>query len=133
MSKDLFQAFGIADMPKLITDALGGSAAVLPATLHSVTAGSRGGDPTVAPPDVTVNYPCRGFIDLQDDRFNAGGLVDGGQKVIVLLGSTINNGDTAPKPGDRITIEGTLYHIPDDGTIDRDPASATYTMKVREV
>lgn len=130
MSKDIFKAFGIPDMPKLVQDALGGNAAVLPAIFHKVTAGARvsitdGTQPT------EVDTACRGFLDFQNDEFSEGTLVRNGRKVIVLLGNSL--GGAVPEPGDRITIEGIKYHIPNDGEVDRDPASVTYTCEVRKI
>ena len=104
---------------------------MLDATLISVAAGTRTGNLTGGTNPTSTSYPCRGFIDTQAVRFRNGTLVRDGSKVVVLIGDTINNGNTAPKPGDQITIEGTTYTIPDDGEIDRDPAAATYTCEVR--
>lgn len=132
MSKDIFSVFGIPDMPRLIQDALGGNAAVLPAILHSVTSGTRT-DITGGTKPTETDYPCRGFIDFQNQEFQEGALVSNGRKVIVLLGNSISGGTVAPKPGDRITIEGIKYHVSNDGEVDRDPASATYTMEAREI
>ncbi len=108
------------------------AAGVLPAILIKVTEGTRttlavteGNKPTEVP------HACRGFVDTQNLRNVSGTLVTGGQKVVVLLGDTINNGNTIPALGDKITIEGNTYLIPDDGTIARDPAAATYTCTVR--
>lgn len=133
MSKDLFKAFGIPDMPKLIQDALGGQGAVVAATLHSRVEGARSGGITAGRTIVETDYACRGFIDYQRLADAAGTVTANGTKVIVLLGNSINGGATAPQPGDRITIEGIKYHVADDTEIDRDPASATYTCEVREV
>jgi hypothetical protein len=131
VSKDLFKAFGISDFPKVIYNALGGGQAVVAATLTKITPGTRtnitgGTNPT------SVAYTTRGFIDFQNQRFQAGTLADNGQLVIVLLGSPLPAG-IFPAPGDQITIESVVYHIPDDGEVDRDPASATYTVEVRKL
>jgi len=127
MSGDLFKSFGV-NLPKEIDAALG--KALLPATLTKVTPGTRtnitgGTKPTEVP------YTTRGFIDFQNDEFQNPTLAVNGRKVVVLLGNPLPSG-IVPRPGDRITIEGTLYHIPNDGEVDRDPASATYTCEVRE-
>ena len=105
---------------------------VLDATLTKVTPGTRtpgslssGTNPT------EVLHACKGFIDTQRIRNLDGTLVASGQKVVVLLGDTIDSGNTAPALGDKITIEGSIYSIPDDGNIDRDPAAATYICTVR--
>tara|TARA_R110000803_G_scaffold20201_6_gene52239 strand:- start:3109 stop:3495 length:387 start_codon:yes stop_codon:yes gene_type:complete len=105
---------------------------VLDATLTSVTGGTRtGGSLTGGTNPTTTDYACKGFIDTQDLKDASGTLVRSGSKVVVLLGDTINTGNTAPKPGDLITIESTVYIIPEDGAIDRDPDAATYTCEVR--
>lgn len=132
MSKDLFAAFGIPDMPKIIQDALGGNSAVLPATLHSRSEGSRSGGITAGRTITEVDHAARGFIDFQRLADAAGTVTENGTLTIVLLGNSIADG-AVPAPGDRITIEGTKYHISDDTEVDRDPASATYTCEVRKV
>ena len=57
-----------------------------------------------------------------------------GNVIIVLLGDTIDSGNaaSAPEPGDRITIEGTEYVIPEDGYVGRDPDAATYECEARK-
>ncbi len=133
MSKDIFKTFGIPDMPKLIQDALGGQGAAVAATLHSRAEGARSGGITAGLTIVETPYPCRGFIDFQRLADAAGTVSENGTLTIILLGNSIDGGNTAPQPGDRITIEGQKYHISDDTEIDRDPASATYTCEVRKV
>ena len=127
MSKDLFKSFGV-NLPKLINDNLG--KALLPATLIKVVPGTRttltgGTHPTEVP------YTTRGFIDFANNEFQNPTAVVNGRKVVVLLGKPLPDG-IFPEPGDRITIEGTEYHIANDGEVDRDPASATYICEVRE-
>ena len=105
---------------------------VLPATLVKVTPGTRTpGSLTGGTNPTTTDYPCRGFIDSQRVAFANGTTVKAGNKVVVLIGDTIDSGSgVAPAPGDRIMIEGTTYVIPEGGTIDRDPAAATYACEV---
>lgn len=74
---------------------------------------------------------CKGFIESQATRNREGTLVGDGSVIIVLLAATIDGGATVPELGDKITIEGTEYRIPEDGVIDRDPAGATFTCKAR--
>ena len=107
---------------------------VLDATLTKSTPGTRTpGNLTGGTQPTEVTYPCRGFVDTRKVRFLNGTLVRDGSKVVVLIGDTINGGDpaSAPAPGDKITIESVQYLVPADGTIDRDPAAATYTCEVR--
>lgn len=107
-----------------ILAALGGS--LLPATLHSITAGTRtpgnlsgGTNPTEVP------HSCRGMIDSQSRESINGTLVQAGNIVILLLGDSIDGGNTPPAVTDAVTIEGTRYNIL---AIDRDPDAATYTL-----
>lgn len=104
---------------------------VLDAVLTKTTPGTRTvGALTAGTNPTTTDYPCRGFIDSQAVKFRSGTTVQNGRKVVVLIGDTIDGGAVAPEPGDRIMIEGTTYVIPEGGTIDRDPAGATYTCEV---
>lgn len=121
--------FGV-NISGIIAKAIGPG--VLAATLIKVTPGTRttgslgsGTNPT------EVSYTCRGFIDTQAQRNVDGTLAADGTKRIVLIGDTISGGTVAPALGDKITIEGATYRIPEDGKIDRDPAAATYSCKVR--
>lgn len=121
--------FGV-DIAKLVAQNIGPG--VLDATLTKVSAGTRtSGSLTAGTNPTTTDYACKGFLDSQAVRFINGTLVREGSKVVVLIGDTISGGTIAPAPGDRITIEGTEYVIPTDGTIDRDPAAATYVCEVR--
>lgn len=125
MSSDLFKNLGI-NIPKLINDNLGAS--LLPATLHKVSNGARDPlDPTAGPTETETDYACRGFIDSQDQENIDGTLVRAGDRVVTLLGASIEGGQV-PSTEDRVTIEGTKYTIV---TVDRDPASATYILTVR--
>jgi hypothetical protein len=119
--------FGV-DISGIIRDAIGPG--VLDATLTRVTPGTRTAALTAGTQPTTVAYACKGFVDSQKVRFVNGTLVKAGQKVVVLIGDTIAGGTVAPQPGDRISIEGASYVIPEGGTIDRDPAGATYTCAV---
>lgn len=105
---------------------------VLSATLIKTTPGTRTpGSLAAGTNPADVPHPCKGFIDMQAVANVADSLASDGSKVIVLLGDTINGGNTVPELGDKITIEGTTYRIPDDGRIDRDAAAATFTCTVR--
>lgn len=125
MSSDLFKNLGI-NIPNLVNSNLGAS--LLPATLRKVTQGTRdASDPTAGRQPTTTDYSCRGFIDSQDrENFN-GTLVDDGTRTVVILGASIASGQV-PSTADRIIIEGTEYTIE---ALDRDPASAAYTLIVR--
>lgn len=117
--------FGV-NISGLIKDNIGPG--VLAATLRVVTEGSRGANIDDGRTTTETDYPCRGFIDTQAQSDINGTLVDDGTKTIILIGDTINGGNTAPTTGDRIIIESTEYNIE---MIDRDPAAATYTCVCR--
>lgn len=122
--------FGVG-ISKLIKDNIGPN--VLNAVLTKVTPGTRSAsEPTQGTNPTETTYACKGFLDSQKVRFEGGTLVQAGKKVAILIGDTISNGTVAPAPGDFITIEGTKYQIPEDGTIDRDPDAATYTCEIRK-
>lgn len=119
--------FGV-DIAKIIKDEIGPG--VLPATLIKVTPGTRSAsDPTAGTSPTQQSFSCRGFIDTQALRNIDGTLVEDGTKKIVLIGDTIDGGNTAPDTGDQITIEGTTYSIE---RVNRDPAAATYTCIARK-
>lgn len=126
MGKKLFGNFGV-DIAKLIKDNLAGS--VLDAVLTKVTnTGVNPADPTGAPITSSTSYACKGFIDSQARRAIDGTLIQDGTRVVVLLGDTINGGNTEVTTADTITIEGTAFSIQ---SVDRDPDAATWTMVVR--
>lgn len=106
---------------------------VLDATLTKSTPGTRTGNLTGGTNPTTTTFTGKGFIDTQRVRFQDGSLVREGAKVVVLIGDTMKDSSGnlgVPEPGDRITIEGTTFTIPEGGRIDRDPAAATYTCEV---
>lgn len=115
--------FGV-NISKIIKDEIGPG--VLDATLIKKTSGSRtGGQLTGGTNPAPTNYSCKGFIDSQKQKDRDGTLADDGSKIIVLIGDTIDSGNTAPDTQDQVTIEGTTYSI---SQVDRDPAAATYTL-----
>ena len=95
---------------------------LLDATLTVVTHTTYG-DLTAAPSKTTVDHACKGFIDDNLGENLDETLAERGDKVVVLIGDTIDAGDTAPRTQDLIVIESTTYRI---HRIDRDPAAATY-------
>ncbi len=123
--------FGV-NISKLVKDNIGPG--VLDATLTKSTSGTRTpGNLTGGTQPTETAYPCKGFIDVTKDRFMGGTLVRAGSRIVVLIGDTIDGGNaaSAPTPGDSITIEGTIWQIPQDGVIMRDPAAAVYEIEVR--
>lgn len=105
------------------------------AVLTKFTPGARGANPTGGTNPTSVQFNCKGMIDMQATRNLPGTLVENGQKVILLIGDTIDNGNpaSAPSSGDHILIEGTTYTLGENSSIDRDPAAATYTLVVSPI
>ena len=119
--------FGV-DISGIIAREVGSG--VLDATLSAITLGTRtatnltgGTQPTSTP------HTCKGFIDQQRRDRVGGTLIEDGDVVIVLLGDTINSGNTAPQIDDEVTIEGTIYLVK---ALGRDPAKAAYELLCTE-
>ena len=120
VGKNLFNA-GIA---KIIAKEIGSR--VLTATLHVRTAGTRTSTSLTAGTQPTfITHSCKGFIDEQKRDKISGTEVEAGDVVIILLGDTINSGNTVPTTKDQVTIEGAKYRI---RAIGRDPDAAAYTL-----
>lgn len=124
-------------MPKILGVDIAGIAAkalgskLLPVTLTVVTPGTRNtADLTAGTGPTTVDYACRGLIEDYKAGAVDGTQIQFGDRKVLILGKTINAGNTAPKPGDRVTIEGRTYTIVPKG-VGRDPAAATYSCQVR--
>lgn len=117
------ELFGV-DIAQIIADSIGPG--VLDAVLIKRTSGARTpGQLTGGTNPTTVSYPCKGFIDKQDRRNRDGELIHDGNVTILLIGKTIDNGNTAPIMDDQVTIEGVTYLVTQ---VDRDPAAATYSL-----
>jgi hypothetical protein len=115
--------FGV-DISGLIAKHVGSG--VLTATLHSRVAGTPTAASLTAGTNPTfTDHSCKGFIDQQKREKIGGTEVEAGDVVVVLLGDTINSGNTAPTTKDNVTIESAKYKI---RAIDRDPAKAAYTL-----
>ena len=114
--------FGV-DISGLIKANMAGQ--LLAATLHVVTPGTRTGNLTGGTNPTEADHTCDGFIDSKNHERIGGTLVEDGDVVILLIGDTIDSGNTAPSVKDKVTIESEKYHIK---ALDRDPAAATYTL-----
>ncbi len=104
---------------------------LLDATLTKVTSGVRdAANPTGGTAQTTVDYPCKGIVTTRARGFTSGGIWRDDREQILLIGDSISGGTVAPDPGDRVTIEGVVFIIPEGATINADPAKATYTFEV---
>lgn len=102
---------------------------VLPATLIVVTPGTRSATASTSGSVPTESLITgRGFIDDYSERLVDGTVVQRGDKKITLIGDTFT-GFPVPKPGDKVTIEGSQFRIV--GPVKRDPAAATYECQCR--
>ena len=112
--------FGI-DIAGIINDALGDSMfdQVL---IKSVK--TEDPDDSTKIVSVDTSYPCKGFVDVFEDKWVNGTTVKVTDRKIIILGASLQTG-IEPEPGDTITAEGKNFTIVDDG-VKRDPAAATY-------
>lgn len=98
-----------------------------PAVLVVVTAGTRTpGALTAGTNPTETSVQCKGLVITWKRALLGATLVAVGDRVVMLLGQTL--GTAAPKPGDKITIEGVTSRVID---ISRDPAAATYSCLTR--
>lgn len=93
----------------------------------------RGGERTpgnltggVNPTETTIEG--KGLIkDYADGRMGTGSSIKKGDREILLIANSFA-GKPVPKQGDKVTIEGSTYHIV---KVKRDPAAATYKCQSR--
>ena len=117
--------FGV-DIAGLINKAMGGL--LLPATLHSVTQGTRTpGSLTGGPNPTETDHTCRGFVSGYKDHQIDGTIIRQGDRKVTLLGASIKPA-AVPKPNDRVTIEEAAYTVI---AVTRDPAAAIYELQAR--
>lgn len=121
--------FGL-DIAGIIADSIESAGGVLSGKLIKVTRGTRtsgslaaGTNPTKKP------FGFKGFYDDSRALKLPESLIQRGDRVVVLLGATIQSG-AIPEPNDKIILEGEETTI--DRIIDRDPAAATYTCLTRK-
>lgn len=118
--------FGL-DIPGLIADAHARRGGLDEATLHVVTAGSRGADPTAGTTPTEADKAARGILDDFTDREIDGTLVVAGDRRVILLAATIED-DAVPSPNDRLTIGGVKYEIV---RVMRPAGASNYVCQVR--
>lgn len=113
------------DLKDIIGDAL--DFVMIDLTLIKVTPGTYN-PVTDSDASTTANIGCRGMVDRFTDyeRGNSQGLIEANDRKILVLAKSLNG--STPTTRDRITAEGTTYQIIN---IDRDPASATFTIQAR--
>lgn len=80
-------------------------------------------EPGEPPVIVTVNYPCRGFVDDFDASWRAGSLIQAGDVRVIIIANSI---DIEPVAGDRITVRGKTYAAI---TVQADAAVATWQIQ----
>tara|TARA_R110000796_G_scaffold242033_2_gene363955 strand:- start:465 stop:845 length:381 start_codon:yes stop_codon:yes gene_type:complete len=123
---DLFRGFGV-DIAAEILKGLGPG--IPQATLLSRSLGAvNAADLTAGRPIVETAYACLAFIDAYDTKRFGSSVIQEGTRVVLIIGDSLPAG-VIPQDEDRITLEGTTFHI--TGQIQRDPAAATYVMEIR--
>lgn len=98
-----------------------------PATLVRVSAGVRAvGELAGGRASTESSQACEGFVTSNKFVKVGGTLVEQHDRVAILLGDSL--GGIVPRTNDKVTIEGKTQRIVD---VDRDAASATYTVLLR--
>ncbi len=86
--------------------------------------------PWVPGSNTPVNYPCKAIHEDWSSSYLAGGLVNAGDRKVLVLASTLA---VEPAPGDRITIRGETFTVVPQGSgqpaVSTDPARATWTLR----
>ena len=117
----------LSKIAKLVGKGLKKAGMTLPATLTVVTVGTRTpGAVSGGANSTTTDVTCRGLVRTWKRTFLGATVVQVGDRVVMLFGSTL--GSSVPKVGDRITIESVTGRVID---IERDPASAVYACLTR--
>jgi hypothetical protein len=124
--------FGL-DIAGIVNDSLEAAGGLVPAVLIKVTPGvvdpaarTSGAQPT------TQELPCKGVIEDYTAYEVAQGLVQAGERRILLLARSIEGG-AVPAPNDQIRIEDSTYRIGEgNDAVKRDPAAATYICRSRK-
>jgi hypothetical protein len=119
---DIFRA-GIS---QAIANALG--PLVFDVTLIKASGSSRSGNLTAGETKAEASYTAKGWVDEYMARQIDGTSVRAGDKKIVVLGDTIQDGQI-PEVNDQIVAEGQTWRIVTVPA--RDPAGATYECQVR--
>ena len=131
MNTGLFAVDGI-DVAGLVAEHLGPR--ILPLVLHrpGAPAARDLNNLTQAPvPGPGTDFPCRGFIEDFSSYDMAQGLVEAGDRKVIILGGTLSTEPLGGIGRDQVTVEGKRWSI--QRVIDRDPAGATFTLHVRNV
>jgi len=127
MGTALFANLGV-DIAQIIADNMGES--LLPAVLKKQ---SNTGVPDPSNefnvPTTSVDIDCRGFVEQFPDNVIDGTKIKVEDRKIILLGDTIDNGNTVPDINDIVVIEDREWTIV--GPAKRDPAAATYEFQGR--
>ena len=114
--------FGV-NIAKLIADGVAAAGGVDDVTLRKVTAGTRTpGSLTSGTNPTSVDYAGKGFQSSKADARLGDTLIQDEERILVLLGHTF---DASPEVNDELVYQGTSLTI---RLVDRDPASATWTV-----
>ncbi len=95
------------------------------ATLTRITkTGGNGYDPASGSTS-SVDYPCKGMVDVYSAYDIASGVVEVNDRRILVLATSLS---IVPKVDDTITIRGATYRVINVAT---DPATAVWTIQGR--
>jgi len=124
------KSFGGVDIGEVLAEELGDD--FDDATLTHVEPGERDPDnPTAGTQPSESNYECKALVLDYAERFRLAGLVRVGERKVLILGATLPEGVT-PRGGDRVTIEDQEFTVAREGGVARDPAGATWELRVTQ-
>lgn len=119
--------FGI-QLDKVVNDSIKKAGGLPKLTLTVRTAGARtAGDPAGGTNSMEKDHNGNGIIEDYEDSQIDGTVVKQGDRRVLILGRSLPNG-IVPSTNDSVTIEGATYTVVG---VDRDPAAASYTCRVR--
>lgn len=91
--------------------------------------------PWISDSSVTTDHACEGLVVDYNARMFDGKTIMAGDRQVIIFATTLVALPTSPvtpapipEPGDTVTAQGGKYTVI---TVQRDPASATYTCQVR--
>jgi hypothetical protein len=101
---------------------------MIAATYTVVTPGTRGADLSAGTNPKTADHVCRGFVEEFRSEQIDGANVRYGDRIVAILGASLPAA-VAPRPNDRVMIEGVTYRV--IRVLSRDAGQAVWRLHGR--
>ncbi len=82
-------------------------------------------DPADPPAPTATNYSCKAIVDTYSDYFSRGGLVQDGDRKVLILANSLS---VRPVVNSRVTVGTTVFTVV---SVDTDPATAVWVLQGR--